>query len=134
MHYHDKNTKTKQAKQKLQSSIMDYPFDAFSEENIVLANGKKAIPKVWTWENMLIRSKNGNSMKDKPFNLLKIEIWNEDKSAKIFDRDMFLALTGQSKDQVSTALALAHYRTRFDVEGCYRFSNTKSVLRQISNP
>ena len=134
VHYQDKKDKSKQEKQKLQTSIMDYAFADFTEQAMVLGNGKKAIRKVWTWKNMLIRSKNGNNMKDKPFNLLKIEIWNEDQSAKIFDRDMFLAVTGKSKDQVSTPLAVAHYRTRFDVECCYRFSKQNLFLGKFQTP
>lgn len=132
--YHDKKSNTKQTKEKLQTSIMDYPVTSFTEENIVLGNGKKAIRKVWAWKNMLIRSKNGNTMKDKPFDLLKIEIWNEEQSAKIFDRDMFLAIAGKNKDQVSTPLAVAHYRTRFDVEGCYRFSKQNLFLGKFQTP
>ena len=134
VHYHDKKTQSKVQQQKVQNSIMDYRFDDFVVEDIVLGNGKKAIRKVWTWKNMLIRSKNGNNMKDKPFDLLKIEIWNEDQSAKVFDRDMFLAVTGQSKDRLSSGQAVAHYRSRFEVEGCYRFSKQNLFLGKFQTP
>lgn len=132
--YYDKKTQTKQQKLKLQTSIMDYPFDDFLEESLVLDNGKKVIRKVWTWKNMLIRSKNSHNMKDKPFNLLKVEIWNEDQSSKVFDRDMFLAVAGESKDQISSQEAVAHYRTRFDAEGCYRFSKQNLFLGKFQTP
>lgn len=132
--YYDKKTQSKLEKQKLQTSIMDKPFDDFVEENLVLGNGKKVIRKIWTWKNMLIRSKNGNNMKDKPFDLLKVEIWNEDQSSKVFERDMFLALTGKSKDQLNSQEAVAHYRTRFDAEGCYRFSKQNLFLGKFQTP
>ena len=134
VNYYDKRTKTLQETEKLKPSIMDYRFDSFTEECIVLGNGKKAIRKIWTWKNMLIRSKNGNNMKDKPFDLLKIEIWNEDLSSKVFDRDMFLAVTGKRKDQVSSPEAVIHYGTRFDAEGCYRFSKQNLHLGKFQTP
>jgi len=134
VYYHDKKTQTKQQRQKVQDSIMDHPFDDFVEENLVLGNGKRVIRKIWTWKNMLIRSKNGHNMKDKPFDLLKIEIWNEDQSSKVFERDMFLAVTGKSKDQINSKEAVAHYRARFDVEGCYRFSKQNLFLGKFQTP
>jgi hypothetical protein len=100
----------------------------------VLGNDKRVIRKLWTWKNMLIRSKNGNNMKDKPFDLVKVEIWNEDQSSKVFERDMFLAVTGKSKDQINSQEAVAHYRTRFDVEGCYRFSKQDLFLGKFQTP
>lgn len=111
--YHTKNAKTKAVKvtQKYQQSIMDCPFDDYQEENIVLGNGRKAIKKIWYWKNWLIRSKNGNNMKNKPFDLLKIEIWNENNTGKIFNRDMFLTVNGQAKDKVTPQEAYANYRT-----------------------
>ena len=133
-YYHDKKTKTKQQTQKLQTSIMEHSFDDFREENLVLGNGKRVIRKLWMWKNMLIRSKNGHSMKDKPFDLVKIEIWNEDQSSKVFERDMFLAVTGKSKDQINSKEAVAHYRARFNVEGCYRFSKQNLFLGKFQTP
>jgi len=134
--YRTKNTKTKEIKitQKYQKSIIDIPADEFEEEEIILANGRKATKKVGCWKNLLIRSKQGNNMKDKPFDLLKVEIWNEDGSEKIFDRDMFLAVSGQAKDKITTQEAYANYRTRFDVETCYRFSKQNLFLGKFQTP
>ena len=73
-------------------------------------------------------------MKDKPFDLLKIEIWSEDKTVKIFDRDMFLALTGQRKNQIAISEAVSQYRSRFDAEGCYRFSKQELFLGKFQTP
>jgi hypothetical protein len=65
---------------------------------------------------------------------VKVEIWNEDQSSKVFERDMFLAVTGKSKNQVNSQEAVAHYRTRFDVEGCYRFSKQNLFLGKFQTP
>jgi len=132
--YKNRKTKEKITKEKTQTSVMDYDYNDFSEENIVLGNGKKAVRKIWRWKDMLIRTKNKNNMKDKPFDLLKIEIWNEDKSAKIFERDMFLAVSGQSKDKLNAVEACENYRTRFDVEGYYRFSKQHLFLGKFQTP
>ena len=134
--YHTKNAKTKAVKvtQKYQQSIMDCPFDDYQEENIVLGNGRKAVKKIWYWKNWLIRSKNGNNMKNKPFDLLKIEIWNENNTGKIFNRDMFLSVNGQAKDKLTPQEAYFNYRTRFDVESCYRFSKQNLFLGKFQTP
>ena len=138
--YRTKNAKTKEIKitEKYQKSVLDYSDYTFIEDNILLANRRKARQKIWCWKNMLIRSKNGNNthlrMKDKPFDLLKIEIWNKDNSKKIFDRDMFLAVNGQAKDKLTAQEAQANYRTRFDVETCYRFSKQNLFLGKFQTP
>lgn len=134
--FKSKNKKTKEDiwTEKLQTSIIDCACDEFIEEPIVLGNGKKGVKKIWCWKNLLIRTKNKNSMKDKPFDLLKVEIWNEDKSKKIFDRDMFLSVNGQSKDKVSTQESYENYRGRFGVEPCYRFSKQHLFLGKFQTP
>ena len=73
-------------------------------------------------------------MKDKPFDLLKIEIWNEDSSKKMFDRDMFLSVNGQAKYKITLQEACDNYRTRFDVESCYRFSKQNLFLGKFQAP
>lgn len=130
----DKKTKEKVVTEKLQTSIVDCASDGFSEEEIFFENGKKGYRKIWYWKNLLIRTKNKNNMKDKPFDLLKVEIWNEDKSEKIFDRDMFLSVNGQLKDKISVQEAYQNYRSRFDVEGCYRFSKQNLFLGKFQTP
>ena len=134
--YQTKNVKTKEEKvtQKYQKSIMDCPFDDYQEENIILGNGRKAIKKIWYWKNWLIRSKKGNNMKDKPFDLLKIEIWDENNVKKVFNRDMFLSVNGQAKDKLLPQEAYFNYRTRFDVESCYRFSKQNLFLGKFQTP
>ena len=130
----DKKTKEISCITKEQISIFDTAFDDFSEEQIVLGNGRKGIKKVWSWKNYLLRTKNGNSMQDKPFDIVKVEIWNEDNTEKIFDRDMFLSVNGQGKNKLTSLEVQQHYRTRFDTEGCYRFSKQNLFLDSFQTP
>lgn len=134
--FQTKHKKTKDIiiTEKQQISIMDCPFDDFSEEKMVFENGKIGVKKIWCWKNLLIRTKNKNKMQDKPFDLLKVEIWNEDQTAKVFERAMFLSVNGVSKDKVNSVEAHAHYRTRFEAEGCYRFSKQQLFLDGFQTP
>lgn len=124
-----KNRKTKETtiKEKTQVSLMEYPSEYF-EDKIIFGNGKNGIRKIWYFKNFLFRTKNGNHMQDKPFNIIKVEIWNEENTEKIFKRDMFLAITGIEKDQIAPIDAHNFYRTRFEAEGSYRFNKQDLFL------
>ena len=113
---------------------MDYPCDHYREDTFVCTNGRKAIRKVWRWNNFLLRSKKGYNMKDKPFDILKVEIWDETNTKKIFQRDMFLAVAGKSKANISAQEAHNVYRNRFEVEKCYRFSKQAFFLEDFQTP
>lgn len=134
--YHTKQRKTGnlQTTHKEQISLTDCPADSYVQDTIVLGNGRNAIRKIWCWKNFLLRSKKGNNMKDKPFNILKVEIWNETGTAKIFDRDMWLSVNGKGKDNLTPTEVHQYYRTRFEVEGCYRFSKQHLFLDKFQTP
>jgi hypothetical protein len=75
-----------------------------------MASGRKVKVNLTRWNSLLIRSKGGHNMKDKPFDLLKVEIID--------------IATGEQKA----------YRERFDVEKVYRLSKQSLKMDKLQSP
>ncbi len=62
-------------------------------------------------------------MKDKPLDILHVAIRDKKTGELVFDRPMYLAITGKNKQEVTSIEAQQSYRKRFDVEKVYQFEN-----------
>ena len=67
-------------------------------------------------------------MKDKPLDVLRVQVLDAKSRQPIFDRPMFLAISGKRKSQVDNAQAQEQYRERYDVEPFYRFAKNKLLM------
>ncbi|MFT5165483.1 MAG: hypothetical protein ACI8P3_000710, partial [Saprospiraceae bacterium] len=52
----------------------DLPADVQTSFGVKLTKGKTCIVEMEIWEDMLVRSQRGHSMKDKPFRLVRIRM------------------------------------------------------------
>lgn len=73
-------------------------------------------------------------MKDKPLDLVQVTIKDAQTKEKVFNRPLFIAVSGQRKDQIPTPLVQTQYRERSDVEGFYRFGKQKMLLDKLQTP
>lgn len=73
-------------------------------------------------------------MKDKPFDLLAIEVSDAQTGKVIFGREMYIAICGQHKHQLSTDQAFGQYRHRYDIEPYLRFAKQRLLLQQYQTP
>jgi hypothetical protein len=120
-----------------QESIMDLPCTQYCEFNTTLNNGRLAIIKMHRWNDLLMRSKGlgkNATMKDKPYDLVRVEVLDAKTQKRIFGKPLYIALNGKRKSEVSTHLAQKQYRERFDVEGLYRFGKQKMLLDKYQTP
>lgn len=117
-----------------QESLCDQPADDSLEKNEVLANGRKVIIDIQRWNDLLIHTKQGASMKNKPIDVLRIQVLDEQSRQPVFDRPLFLAVSGKRKKKVDSALAQEQYRERYDVEPYYRFAKNRLLMDKLQTP
>lgn len=129
-----KDRKTKAPYQVFQRSIFDRPADErlqFCEKS---ARGRKLLVELFRYKNMMIRSKNGNVMKDKPFDLIAAKVSDAESGKAVFKRAMFIAVSGKRKDEITTHQAYISYRHRYDIEPYFRFSKQQLILEHFHTP
>jgi len=117
-----------------QRSIFELPADEHLEFEAQTVKGRKLQIQLWRWDKMMIRSKNGNIMKDKPFNLLGAKVQDAKTGKAVFKRGLFVAIAGQRKDEVSTSESYQAYRQRYDIEPMLRFSKRSLLLDKFQTP
>lgn len=128
--YHKKGV----AYQVWQQSLCEQTPDEHLEKQTVLANGRTVILDIRRWNDLLIRTKEGASMKDKPLDVLRVQVLDAQTRQPIFDRPMFLALSGKRKNIVDSAPAQEQYRERYDVEPYYRFAKNQLLMDKLQTP
>lgn len=117
-----------------QRSVFELPADEHLEFGAQTAQGRKLQIQLWRWDEMMIRSKNGNIMKDKPFSLLGARVQDAKTGKAVFKRGLFVAIAGQRKGEVSTLEGYQAYRQRYDIEPMLRFSKRSLLLDKFQTP
>ena len=128
------NGKTKQSARKYRDAIYDLEAQQTLEIKETTSKGRKVIVHIKMWTNMMIRTKNGVNMKDKPFNLLGVQVIDEQTGELLFKKPMFIAIFGQQKDTLSALKGYSSYRQRYDIEGHNRFSKQQLLLDKYQTP
>lgn len=101
---------------------------------IKLRKGKKAIVQVDIWEEMLLRSKRGHNMKDKPFRLVRIQLLDAETGAPIFKKSMWLGVWGKRRKEITGEEIYWAYRNRYDIEHFFRFGKQRLLLDKFQTP
>jgi hypothetical protein len=91
------------------------------EFGVQLGNGKRVLVRVQGYHNMLIRSKRGQNMKNKPSRLISVQLIDPQTNEPLFKRRMWLAVWGEQQMKLSLEQTYWAYRNRFDIEHYFRF-------------
>ena len=70
-------------------------------------------------------------MKDKAFDLLAIRITDTQTRKRIFNNDMFVAINGKRKEEISSEQGYQAYRKRYDIEPFFRFAKQRLFLQDF---
>lgn len=100
----------------------------------VLANGRKVLVRVEIWEDMMIRSKRGHSMKDKPFRLVRVRLLNPETEEPIFKKSMWLGVWGKERKELDAEEISWAYCNRYDIEHFFRFGKQRLLLDKFQTP
>jgi len=117
-----------------QEALCERPADEYLEKEAILGNGRKVVLDIRRWNSLLIRTKNGASMKDKPLDVLRIRVLDIESRREVFERPLFLAVSGKRKSLVDSSLAQEQYRERYDVEPYYRFAKNQLLMDKLQTP
>jgi hypothetical protein len=128
------NGKTKVESSKVRTAIYDLPPTETVEIETFTSRGRALIVKIERWDDMMIRTKAGHSMKDKPFNLFGSQVFDAQTGELVFQKPMFISVFGKLKDKVSTVQAHQEYRNRYDIEVHNRFSSHNLLVNDYQTP
>jgi hypothetical protein len=116
-------------------SIETHIADDTESYDTTTKHGKVLEINLRRYKNMLKRSKNGYNMKDKPFDLVSVDITNKETGKSLYKKPMYLAIAGQRKDKISLRDAYeAHYAHRYDIEPNNRFLKQQLLLEKFGTP
>jgi len=73
-------------------------------------------------------------MKDKPFDIINVSILDKTNEELVFDRPMYIAITGKARQELTCIEAQKSYRRRFDVEVNYRFCKQNLLMDKLQSP
>jgi len=118
------------------NQLLDWklPCDEQTAFGIKLKNGKKCKVVVQSWSSMMIRSKRGHNMKDKPFRLCSIQLQDAKTKKPLFKKPLLLAIWGKREKELSLEQIFWAYRARFDIEHFFRFGKQKLLLDSFQTP
>jgi len=101
---------------------------------IKLRNGKKCIVSMEIWEDMMVRTQRGKSMKDKPFRLVRIRLLDAVTAQPLFKKCMWLCVWGVRRMELNAEEIFWAYRNRYDIEHFFRFGKQKLLLDKYQTP
>lgn len=134
MKSYKKHPKTGLPYEVYQQSIFERPHNDYYEIEVQTNRGRKMIVQIFRWDDLRIRSKNGNDMKDKPLDILAIKVQDAQSGKAVFNRDMFVAISGKRKDEISTTEGYHTYRSRYDIEPAMRFAKQRLLVDKLQTP
>lgn len=104
------------------------------EFGVQLGSGRRAIVRMEGYNNMMIRSKRGKSMKDKPFRLISVQLIDPLTNQPLFKRKMWLAIWGDKRMQLTLEQIYWSYHNRFDIEHYFRFGKQRLLMNSYQTP
>lgn len=126
--YKGKTPKTGKAYQKVQTTIYDLACSDSLQISTTTKKGRQIIVQLYKWDDLKLRSKNGDCMKHKPFDLVGVKIVDAQTGELVFKREMFLGIFGKRKKEISLVKSYKTYRCRYDIEPSFRFNKQKMFL------
>ena len=117
--------KTKQPYEVERQSIRETKAD---EEKMIygtLNNGREVKIELQYWYGLLLRTKDGIKMSDKPFNLLMSRVVDAKTEELVFNKPMYVAVFGQKREELDAEQVFDQYMRRNPIEGFFRFIKRK---------
>lgn len=120
-------------REKYRDSLLDLPCVEQVGFSTQTKKGKLLKVELKRFNDLMIRSKPGHNMKNKPFDLLYCQVLDVEKAKPLF-KPMWLAITGSKRRLLTTFQAYCKYSHRYDIEPFFRFSKQKLLLDKYQTP
>ena len=87
------------------------------------------------YKMLLIKGRKFHSMKDKPVNYVKAEVYDIDGS-RIYKHDLLICASEKHRDLISAKSVYQYYKSRFDIEHFFKIAKLKLRFDklQTTNP
>jgi DDE superfamily endonuclease len=96
--------------------------------------GKPLRIELRRWSGMKMRTKKGHSMKDVEFEIVGIKVLHGETGERVFKRDIFAAVVGERRAELTLEEVAEEYYHRFDLEGVNRFMKQNLFLESYQTP
>ncbi len=126
--------KTKQPHQVYQRAITELEAQQSIQLKGQTKKGRALDIHLDRYEDMRIRTKNGQDMKDKPLDVLHIRVLDAQSQQPLYKNDMFVLISGKRKNEVSTQEGYEDYRHRYDIEPYFRFAKQRLMFDKLQSP
>ncbi len=87
-----------------------------------LKNGRQIKVRIRYWQTLIMRTKDGVAMKDKPFCLVCIEVFDANLGHMIFKNPMFIAAYGDKRLELTGEQIYDNYHKRYGIEPFFGFA------------
>ena len=119
---------------KEQNSLFNLPPNEVYSHSAQTTKGRKICIKVHRWNDMMIRTKNANNMKDKLLDMCCVQVFDDQTKEPIFDKELWFSINGQRKSEISTQNGYLSYRQRYGIEPFFRFNKQNLFFQHYQTP
>ena len=119
---------------KYQASIYENEVD---EETAICTKTKKGRGlriEIRRWDEMLIHSSDGFSMKEADFDLVSFRVLDEKTGERVFKEDVYVSVMGVERKRLKLEEIWNSFRRRFDLEVTNRFLKQAMFLEAYQTP
>jgi hypothetical protein len=120
--------------QKYQPSIFELEADEVAQIGQISPSGRRMILELSIWKNVLLRSKNGHTMSDKPLDIVCVKTLDAFTKAPIFQEVLFIGICGEKKDSLPLNETVSEYQQRYGIEPFFRFDKQNLFLESFKTP
>lgn len=124
----------KKTSRKYLTSIYEKEADESAEIEKVTKKGKPLRLELKRWCGMKMRTKKGNSMKEVEFEIVGIRVLHRETGARIFKQDVFAAVVGARRSELTIEEIAEVFYHRFDLEVTNRFLKQNLFLESYQTP
>ena len=126
--------KGEEISRKYLTSIYEKEADEFAEIEKVTKKGKPLRLELRRWRGMKMRTKKGNSMKEVEFEIVGIRVSHRETGERIFKQDVFAAVVGERRSELTIEEIAEVFYHRFDLEVTNRFLKQNLYLESYQTP
>lgn len=109
-----------------QESTWDAP-DAFFEKQVITKKGKLCFLKIQSWNNVLMRQKEGIPMNEHPFTVHRATL-TDSAGHPIFHKPLWLLVFGNRRNEINAEQVYQNYLQRYDIEHFFKFEKNHLLV------
>jgi hypothetical protein len=95
--------------------------------------GKNFTAQIESWNDMLMRQKDGIPLNEYPFTAVRITITDQQNN-QVYKRSMWLMVAGERRGELTLSQTWESYAQRYDIEHYFKFAKTKLLMNKFQTP